>query len=599
MFFLAAGDMPIEARELRIRLQIEYQRLLDWSKVAGLLEYEYGQELPDVLRADKLVLVAILSQIQALMEEFATLNGRYKQLKPDEQAQAQAEQINLTAGFASISLEYEKHATKRKHVRGTNHLLAMAKNVKDVATDPKRLWWVAFDADVFKELLRKLSEYNNYLYELMRGQHARKLEETTRNTYLEMIQVRSSIDELKSLVAAAILLGEHSDGLPSSNTGQSRNDQILHSMAKFKGLCLANEASTDDKPPAYYEVVSKQKMAYASIDYDHKAADPKTKTGRIRVDGTFTHDKVKTAIFIEWKTYKVRFIDDDDIRKRAPLEENVTRVKELTGLLKHSNLAEFRVPRCIGYFDDRDDKPESENPDRFGIVFERPGPTPNAPGPVSLLDALAEPCPSLSVRVVFAHKIAKSLLYLHAVKWLHKGLRSDGVIFSRDPKTGNIDFSEPLLSGFEYARPDRDGVQSTSISQDPLAELYVHPDYQGDNAVGSFQKTFDVYSLGVVLLEIAYWQPIQKIMAIADPERPKPSELSDIRGRILERNSLFLQKVRAHTGDRFHEALASCVEGPKAFGLGENDDDAELVPGATLQREFTKKVVENLGEISL
>ena len=66
-------------------------------------------------------------------------------------------------------------------------MLAMAKKVKDVTSDPKRIWWVAFDADFFKELLRKLSEYNDYLYELMHGQHARKLEETTRNTYLEMV----------------------------------------------------------------------------------------------------------------------------------------------------------------------------------------------------------------------------------------------------------------------------------------------------------------------------------------------------------------------------------------------------------------------------
>ena len=78
--------MPIEARELRTRLQIEYQRLLNWSKVAGFLEYEYGQDLPDVLKADRLVLVAILSQIQMLMDEFSTLNGRYKQLKHNEQA---------------------------------------------------------------------------------------------------------------------------------------------------------------------------------------------------------------------------------------------------------------------------------------------------------------------------------------------------------------------------------------------------------------------------------------------------------------------------------------------------------------------------------
>ena len=599
MFFLAADNMPAEARELRTRLQIEYQRLLDWSKVAGLLQYEYGQDLPDVLKADRLVLVAILSQIQALMDEFATLNGRYKQLKPDEQAKAEADQVDLAAGFASISIEYEKHATKRRHVRGSNHMLAMAKKVKDVASEPRRLWWVAFDANVFKELLRHLSEYNNYLYELMHGQHARKLEETTRNTYLEMVQVRSSVDELKSLVTAALLLGNHDGSLPAVSTGQSRNDQILHSLAKFKELCLATEAPVKDKPPAYHEVMSQSSIAYSSVKYDHEAADPITKTGRIRVNGTFVGNGAETLVFIEWKSYQVKWLDASGDRESVPLETNVVRVQELTSLLKQSKQAGFLVPQCIGYFDDRDDKPKSENPERFGIVFERPNQTAGTQGPVSLREAFADSCPSLSIRVILAHKLANSLLYLHAVKWLHKGLRSDAVLLSKDPKTNKINFSEPLLSGFEYARPDREGVQSTSLSQDPLAELYVHPDYQGDNARGSFQKTFDIYSLGIILLEIARWEPIQEIMKIADPDRPKPYELRKIRGTILKEDSLILEKVKASAGDQFHEAVSSCIEGLKAFGLAADDDDTNVVPGAVLQREFTKKVVENLAQISV
>ena len=396
---------------------------------------------------------------------------------------------------------------------------------------------------------------------------------------------------------AAILLGNHDGKSTAVSAGQARNDQILHSMAKFKELCLATEVSIEDRPPAYRETVSQSSIAYSSIEYDHEAANPDKRKGRIRVNGTFTHNGAKTSVFIEWKSYQVRWLDvNDDDRDSVPLEANVVRVQELTGLLKHSKQAGFLIPQYLGYFDNRDDKSNSENPERFGIVFERPNQTDGTQGPVSLREALTDSCPSLSVRVILAHKLANSLLYLHGVKWLHKGLQSDGILFSRNPKSGKINFSEPLLSGFEYARPDREGVQSTSLLQDPLAELYVHPDYHGDNARGSFQKTFDIYSLGIILLEIAHWQPIQEITKIADPDHPKPYELREVRVTILSESSRILEKVRASVGDQFHEAVASCIKGLEAFGLAANEDDTKSVSGAILQREFTK-VVENLAEI--
>lgn len=53
--------MPLQCRYLLTCLQIEYLRLLDSSEVAGLVECENGQDLPDSLKADRLVLVAILT----------------------------------------------------------------------------------------------------------------------------------------------------------------------------------------------------------------------------------------------------------------------------------------------------------------------------------------------------------------------------------------------------------------------------------------------------------------------------------------------------------------------------------------------------------
>ncbi|MCJ1381386.1 hypothetical protein MMC17_004496 [Xylographa soralifera] len=592
--------MPTKCLELRTKLQIEYCRMLDWAEVAGLVDYEYGADLPEILRTDKLVLIAILTQIQSLMSEFADLNGRYKQLRPDEATneRTQNDDTNIAVQFASISIKYEKNAVKRKHPKGTNHILSMVKDTKEVVMEPKRLWWVAFDEDVFKTLLRKLTEHNDYLHELMHGHYARQLEETTRNTYLEMVQVRSSIDELRNLMTAVLVLGNRSAERSSINAAQGRNEQMLQSLAKCKGLSLANDAADDEKPPTYHEAITKTNIAYSAISYNETSADPETATGRVRVPGTYTSNDNDIPVWIEWKTYRVELNREN--LKRYPLPENVTRVRELVGLLQQSQMSEFRIPRCVGFFDDRDDTEDSNHPDRFGIVFEKPDPSPGASGPLSLLDAITRlPCPSLSVRVVLAHKVANSLLYLHAVKWLHKSLRSDGIIFFPDPHSQEPNLADPFLSGFEYARPDRDGIGSTGAPQDPLAELYVHPSYQGAEAVGTYRKTFDIYSLGIVLLEVIYWQRIQQIMELPDPARPRPRDLKAIRASLLQDGAPYLGRLKASVGDKIHTAIKSCIEGLTAFELQEGDDEMDGVVGATLQRNFTYKVVHNLRDIVL
>lgn len=168
---------------MRTRLQIEHRRLLDWSHVAGLIELPDGEDLPESLRTDRLVLVAVLTEIRTLMEDFSEINGRYAQLKPKEEAKenrdAEAEDLDLVEEFQQVSLSYEKKTGERKYLRGLGHIAKTASMVKGVVRNPKQLIWVAFDADVFVKLLGRLTDLNDYLVELMHGSQARQLELTT------------------------------------------------------------------------------------------------------------------------------------------------------------------------------------------------------------------------------------------------------------------------------------------------------------------------------------------------------------------------------------------------------------------------------------
>ena len=530
--------MPDDCHYMRTRLQIEYLRLLDWTEVAGLIEYKDGQDLPDSLKSDRLVLVAVLTEIRSSMEDLAEINGDYVELRPDKDPtkQREAMELELVEQFSNISLVYEKKSGKRTYPRGLNHIARSSAMAKDIVRHPKRLKWVAFDRDVFKKLLGRLTELNDYLHETMHGHQARALEAATQRTYLEMVQVRVSVDELKHLVTAAMLLQEHDHGEPLSSSVRRRNEKALASLARFKTLNAANEASSDDKPPAYENIMKSTQLLYSSMTvfYENTDASGETSHNRTRTEGKYyPGDGSEHYVWIEWKTYKAK--RDRHLNKDVPIKENVKRVKELVALLQSDKPKEFCAPRCLGFFDDRDDKPQSDHDYRFGLVFEKPKPD---AVPKSLHQLLPSPKPSLTDRqplvskpsltdrISLSHKIATCVLYLHAVNWLHKGLRSDSVLFVSN--TDRTSLPEPYLTGFEYARPDKDGETSTSGEVDDWSELYVHPNYQGSSAKGTYRKTFDIYSLGIILLEISYWKRVEDIVGI-DPDVASTQEMKGIR----------------------------------------------------------------------
>jgi hypothetical protein len=64
---------------------------------------------------------------------------------------------------------------------------------------------------------------------------------------------------------------------------------------------------------------------------------------------------------------------------------------------------------------------------------------------------------------------------------------------------------------------------------------------------GPYEMFFDWYSLGIVLLEIAYWRPIDKILSI-DLKTAGPKQTRAVKKRLLEEPT-HLGLVRAFSGD--------------------------------------------------
>lgn len=572
--------MEKDCGHLRVRLEIEEARFIDWREAAGLTDYKDGQDLPASLKADRFVLVAVLTEIRTLQADFIEINGKYVELQEPKDGQRVEKKVKV----------------ERKLPRGLNHIVKGASMAKGIARKPRKLVWVVFDQHVFIKLLERLTALNVYLRDLLDGQQARSLEAITQKTMLEIVQVKTSVEELKHLVAAAMLLEDRVSGKPSNSDVRRRNDMALASLAGFKGLKCANDGPDEQSPPEYKGLMGSKKLENWKVIYEESPRSPNETLDRVRVEGKLrTGEETSVPVWIEWKRYKATHDEKRDTQ--VPIEEHVRRVNELVALLRSKKPEQFCSPRCLGFFDDREDLDRSKHECRFGLVYERRGSDGAELSPISLHYLIHnEPMPSLSDRVRLAHKVATCVLYLHAVNWLHKALRSDSVLICR--KNGVLDMRTPYVTGYEYARPDKDGGTTTGGEYNPWWETYVHPLYQGSRTQGTYRKTFDIYSLGIILLEIAYWKTIEQIIDI-DPGKVATSELCKIQQNLLDPESKYLDHVHANLGDNYHLAVKSCIQERSAFDIRDDERETDMEVGARLQQQFTDLVVDRLESISV
>jgi len=300
----------------------------------------------------------------------------------------------------------------------------------------------------------------------------------------------------------------------------------------------------------------------------------------------------KQQVWIEWKYYQPKPSGEPNTKERECVEALAARLKE------NNPTNQFRVPHCLGYFRDIDQMGEDRC--RFGLVFEKPPGVQPSTQPISLLDLLRDSStrveiPSLTDRIKLALRIAECIERLHAVNWLHKGLRSSNILFFSN-MVADIDFGSLYISGFDYTYPDRNDKTIKRSLEHAALDLYRHPAVQGNagckmEPASGFKKSYDIYSLGV---EIAYWKPIDEVLGILNPAKVPPSTTIQVRRLLLDEKEGYLKHVRSHLGNTVHGVVKACLEGPPAFGLETGANETQEEVGAKLQEQFYEKVVRRL-----
>jgi serine/threonine protein kinase len=150
-----------------------------------------------------------------------------------------------------------------------------------------------------------------------------------------------------------------------------------------------------------------------------------------------------------------------------------------------------------------------EETNHFGLVYRLP-PTNGGLRCQSLGNILSEPKyrdllrADLDNRLRLARALAWTLFELHSVDWVHKSIDPNNILLFGEEVGGIVQFnwSKPYLVGFDSSRAVT-GLSNWHLNlRATLAlRLYTHSDRQGNEYV-RFKKIHDIYSLGVVLLEL-------------------------------------------------------------------------------------------------
>ncbi|KAF2232530.1 hypothetical protein EV356DRAFT_568620 [Viridothelium virens] len=223
----------------------------------------------------------------------------------------------------------------------------------------------------------------------------------------------------------------------------------------------------------------------------------------------------------------------------------------------------------------------------------------------------------LGIRFELARKVFNAVVFLHASGWLHKNIRTNSVIVFRQlhQHGRKDDLHDPYLGGYNFSRSDdvkedekstkelEDGSESGS-ELDTEADLgprmysrrfnelrldhYHHPDKRASPR-RMYRHAYDVYSLGIVLLEIGFWSRLESIREDYDDNGYKsvrsrvhfPEDPYEFRRFVVEN---YLDKLRFTCGDVYADVVYKC--------LMVNATDSEI--GEASQRELCARVAADL-----
>ncbi|KAI0502868.1 hypothetical protein F5B22DRAFT_631643 [Xylaria bambusicola] len=322
------------------------------------------------------------------------------------------------------------------------------------------------------------------------------------------------------------------------------------------------------------------------------------------------------SVVVEWKYFS---------KDRPFSVEQSFRLMDLVQLLNTTDLyKKFQALPCKGYVTDNENF-------RVGMIFSTGHRSTMTPQSLQgAIHGTTETPPPVGERFAIARRFVLAIHNLHAVQWLHKGIRSDNILCFQDigskdnldilrenkptDPTGETDpigemvgskekdhhltkAPSPLptfyLLGWDLSRPDHPEELSESISVSTLGfqtkleaiRMYTHPDAFSAQHLSPgkrlrYRPQWDMYSIGLILLEVGLWRTLDTI-------RRKVTNDDDFRLRV---RTEYCDRLQAKMGLVYWRVVQRCLNDD--FEL--SDEGVSGHHDFSLQVAFEKQVVFEL-----
>lgn len=560
------------------RLQFEGLRLMLWAEESniGLVSKQGLDVLPEPLRRPALLNVAkhCISIIALLLLEAGPLTKRYN-VKPATPSASLGRGSSLFAEAYTDDLMVVNSENREQSIRAAlqeclSQLQADVKRHQKSNSPFDKFLWAISKRAKFEELVNNIHLFTENLYSLLPRFQVSYLD----RAFLNRTLAGHTKSELRAIESAAQGIFEN-----------------VSSVASLKDLQLSSHQSLMQERP----------MSVSDLKIPSEHFDPLPKANlRWFPDSVVAHSpsplKPGQRIFIEWKQYD----RDLDASVKEKIQENAF---DLTLCLQlNRRRTDSATLQCLGFFNDAY---AVRNP-RIGFVYRFPQSVNPALVPTSLLDLLSQrPPPDLGHRLAMASKLCEAFFYLLASNWLHKSLRSANILFfygvSRSSASPHPDLACPYITGFEYSRPDNLHGFSIKPGESLDADRYRHPDYAtvSVRSTTSYQKRHDIFSLGVVLLEIGLWEAVAALHAAEERSRARRKKDQSSKMSVEEFQRMYRQEyvpeLPHRIGGRYARVVERCLTGD--FGADEGDEGEE--DGLGLVKGFDRLVVRELAQCVL
>jgi hypothetical protein len=529
------------------QLQIEETRLRLWAQDAGIDAgaEEEQDELDRRLekRGIRNVVLLILAHMAGIFVNTKQLRSRYGILR----RQVSSEQLSSgpsvpelphTAADAAANLRKDKGALGdqekaiRRYVDQTQSSLSFLRKARFVLNDKRKFAG-------FVEQLRYFNDALNSLVSRSSSQH-----------------VALDLALLAKIVSGTAVDAE----LETIKAASEKSYQPLSTSATLKRLRLSiqnSKGQINGFPTNAYTYLSNSEIRkkWALLQLENHNAH--------RSLGSYGKPGDEQPVIIEWKHFD----------RSLPRDDTVDRIQDIARYLHATSSCrspDLPVLECIGYVED------FEQP-RCCFLYLLPrtftSPINESPSPKVTIRTLADLIPAqfsrkavppLEHRYRLAQTLAIALFRLHLTGWLHKGIRSSNIVFldSQDEQNKADVLLSPWLLGFDYSRPDRVTAISDRAPTEMTSsewDLYVHPDYMtarheaqsSSNDDGRYKRTYDIYSLGLVLFEIALWEPLSTF-------RRKKHTAVEFKAAVLK---IAEDEVGGAMGGKYRDVVVSCING--------------------------------------